>query len=229
MPTAGKLFLYRESLTLPQIHDALEGWEETWVEDPLLDTTLRRNITLDDVHSDTLNGIFIEDGLQKNAFRGVMQAMPYTIESGFSFFLVDGAPYCVILAKKGIANNVANRLSLILHDERGAITLPVLNISAFMELYEAGEGTKIALFDNMDIPNMNKGTLYGTNVIQTDMYGRFVNSGDPWYIVFKDKLTDYTVGLVRDGTVCIFSTVDSLGFLDYVKSDIVPLVLRRGE
>lgn len=229
MPTAGKLFLYRESLTLQQIHDALEGWEETWSEDPMLDLTLRRNVEDLDLYETSLSGIFSEDGLRRDTFRGVVQAMPYTTESVFTFFLVDDAPYCAILAKKGIANNVANRLSVILHDELGAITLPVLNIMKLKQLYATGEATKILLVDDLEIPNMNKATLYGDNVIQTDWYGRFVNVGTPWYVVFKDKSKGYTVGLVRDGTVCIFSTVDTLGFLDYMKSDIIPLVLRRGE
>lgn len=228
MPTAGKLYVYRESLSLPEIREKLEGWEEyVDIEDPDYNLRLRRNTS--DIHLSTssLEGLFSEDLLQRAIFRGVMQVMPYTVDSVFTFLVIGDEPYCVVLASKKIADGVANSLSVILHGEVGALTEPVLNVSALKELYESGEATKICLFDNIEIPNMDKGTLYGANIIQTDMYGRFINLGSPWYIVFKDKLTGYTVGIVRDGTCCIFSSVDQSGFLEYMKDNVVPLVLRR--
>ena len=230
MPTAGKLFLYREDKTLKDIAALLEGWEEV-VAIELDDekVVLRKDIS--DVNylevAGELTATYHQDEVMQVTFRDRVQTIPYTKEAELHFFTVNGAPYLVVMAPKHIANNVANQVSNIVSGQIGAIAEPVLNIGEIKELYESGEATKIALFDNIDIPNMNKATLYGANIVQTDLYGRFINIGDPWYIVFKDKQTGYTVGLVRDGSVCIFSSCESDDFMDYMEGRIVPLILRR--
>lgn len=225
MPTAGKLFIYREDLTFPQILKKLRDWEETIPDDGTHDHALSRRITqIDEV--DGLEGIYQEDSILKNTYRGSMKITPITLTAAFRFFKVKDEPYVIVLAGKRVANNVANQLSFALHDEMGAIVEPVLNMKLMKELYQSGDALKIALFDNIILPNIDKATIYGANVLQTDMYGRFVSDGDPWYVVYKDKALGITVGLVRDGSVCIFSSVDTQQYLDYVESNIVPMVLR---
>jgi hypothetical protein len=230
MPTAGKLFLYREDKTLKDIAALLEGWEE--VVETELDgkyIVLRKDIS--DVNyieaTDELTATYHQDEVMQVTFRDKTQTIPFTKEAELRFFTIDDAPYLVVMAPKHIANTVANQISNILSGQLGAIAEPVLNITEIKELYESGDATKIALFDNIDIPNMNKATLYGANIVQTDLYGRFINLGDPWYIVFKDKETGYTVGLVRDGSICIFSACEPDDFMSYLEERIVPLILRR--
>ena len=141
------------------------------------------------------------------------------------FFEQDERKYVLIIAPKVTANNVANKLSLILHDEVGAVTVPKLNPVKLREFCEAGMAIKVLLFDEMDIPNMEKATLYGTNITQVNLYGKFVDSGQYRYSVTKLSEDGYTVGIVRDGSICIFNTVDQEGFVAFVKEQIVPLVI----
>lgn len=228
MPSAGKLFIYREDLTFPQILEKLEGWEESIPGDGSHDYDLSRRVK-DVIEVDGLEGIYQEDSVFTNLYRGALKITPITVTAAFRFFKVKDEPYLIVLAGKKVANNVANQLSIALHDEQGAIVEPVLNIKEMKELYQSGEALKIALFDNIILPNIDKATIYGANVIQTDMYGRFINDGDPWYVVYKDRVKAITVGLVRDGSVCIFSNVETQEYLEYIESKIVPLVLRREE
>lgn len=226
MPTAGKLFLYVEDLSFEMIKDALEDWSETTeYNDGLIETELITDITNAHLSDDEVTGILRADGVDTKSHRTGMKAIPYTASSQFMFFEQDGRKYVLIIAPKVTANNVANKLSMILHDEVGAVTVPKLNPLKLREFCEAGMAIKVLLFDEMDIPNMEKATLYGTNITQVNLYGKFVDSGQYRYSVTKLSKDGYTVGIVRDGSVCIFNTIEREDFIAFVKENIVPLVL----
>lgn len=233
MPTAGKVFLYRgqpettQKLTLEQIQSGLEGYRVSVHHSDIIEIDLITDIVHLSLSVDELKGLFSFDKVDIRNYRGTINAIPYTVEAPFLFVEHEGKIYLIILVKKMIANYTANQLSIILHGEVGAIIEPVLKPSVVEGFYKDAEGTKILLFDGIQIPNMSKATLYGDNVVQTNFYKDFINEGDPWYVVAKTKKRGYTVGLVRDGLVVIFNTVDLEGFIEYVKDEIFPLILSR--
>lgn len=228
MPTSGKVFVYRETKTLEEIKVALEGYEEEIdYEDPDLDVTLKSNITRLELDQD-LVGLYQTDSVDHKIFRGRESIQPYTTEAPFLITEYEGKLYLIVLIRKAIANKVANTISLILHEELGAMTEPRINPERLREFCEKSEAIKVLLFDEIDIPNLDKTTLYGLNVVQTDMYGKFVDSGLFRYTVMKMSTAEaFTVGLVRDGTVVIFTSVDSSQFIEFIKDKILPLIIRR--
>lgn len=226
MPTAGKIFLYVETMPRDDIYDALNGWrEELEYDDGEFTTSLINDIEGLEIYKDEVRGVYRSDGIETKIHRTGAKTIPYTVESRFLFFEQDDRRYVLVMAPKRTANNIANRLSLILHNEVGAVTVPKLNPQKLREFCEASMAIKVLLFEEMDIPNMEKATLYGTNITQVNLYGQFVDSGQYRYSVTKLSEDGHTVGIVRDGSVCIFNTIESSDYIDFIKDKIIPLIL----
>ncbi len=228
MPVSAKIFLYREDFTLEEIAEALKGWrEEETYEVPGDSYDLLANVENVEYDEEELHGIYIYDSVAVHTWRGAIRSTPFTTEAPFLFTEQEGQRFVIIMAPKGVANRVANRLSTIIHGEQGTIVEPMIRTDNFDDFQAGTDATKIMLFDDIDLPNMNKGTLYGENVQQTDFYGNFVAHGRPWYMVSKTKQRGWTVGIVRDGTVVVFNTVDMEAFVEFLKEKILPMTLRR--
>lgn len=223
MPTAGKVFFYRESLSFEQMYEKLNGYEYSEHD---ADFDLIKDITELKLSEKTLSGLYRYDSLVAQRHRSGLQIFPKTTDGPFLFMKEEDTTFLIIIAKKVVANNVANALSKILHGEVGAITESVVTPRAITDFYKKGEATKILLLDKILIPNMNKLTLYGENVVQTDLYGEYVNEGEPWYVVAK-TMEGLTIGLVGDGSVTVFNLIDGHTFVNFIKDDIFPLILRR--
>jgi len=87
------------------------------------------------------------------------------------------------------------------------------------------EDTKITFFDNVDIPNMNKLTLYGPDLVDTTIFEEHSQHCDVWYIVSRAREHGYVVGITRDASVTIFNLADKEKYLEYVAKEIYPLVV----
>ncbi len=230
MPKSGKVFIYRGPLEVKEIKDYIEGWSQT--EHLQFEERITYDLLADIQNlylSEDLTGLYQYDYVITPVHRGVVQYIPVTESAPFAFTEQEDQIFLIIMAKKSVANSVANKISIILHGEMGTVVESMINPRVLEGFYKNSDGTKILLFDNIEVPNVDKATLYGENVVQTNFYGEFTAVGDPWYIVAKTKKTGYTVGLVRDGSVVVFSAVDSSQFVDYIKDEIIPLILRRGK
>lgn len=228
MPVAGKIFLYQEDLDLEEMAENLRAWnEKETFEAPGEDYHLLANVEEVEHDGEELRGIYMYDSVAIHRWRGVAIATPYTTEAPFVFTEKDGQRFLIVLAPKNVANRVANRLSIILHDAQGTIVEPVIRTDSFDEFQADTEATKIMLFDDIEIPNMDKATLYGGNVQQTDLFNNFVGIGRPWYMVAKTKQRGWTVGIVRDGAIVVFNTVEKSEFIEFLKEKIFPMTLRR--
>lgn len=225
MPTAGKVFVSTEFMTLADISATLEGYrvEEEYKEDDFeLDLiTEVANISIVD---ETLTGLYSYDYVTHHYHRGKISPSPVTKEVLFSFITHDGRDYLTVVDKKALANNVANRLSDLIFGELGVIVEARILPATLKKFHlENPESTKVIFFENMDIPNLNKISLYGPDVVDTKLFKEYTAMGDPWYILTKSKKHNHTVGLVRDGSVTIFNTVDQGQYLNYIKDEIVPM------
>ena len=77
----------------------------------------------------------------------------------------------------------------------------------------------------MDIPNVNKLSLYGPDLIGTTLFEDYSKRGNLWYIVARSKAYGYVVGVTRDASVTIFNIADKKKYLEYVAKEIYPLIL----
>ena len=77
----------------------------------------------------------------------------------------------------------------------------------------------------MDIPNINKLSLYGPDLVGTTLFEDYGKHGDLWYVVARSKGYGYVVGVTRDASVTIFNVTDKDKYLEYVAKEIYPLVI----
>jgi hypothetical protein len=174
----------------------------------------------------TLTGIFSFDYVMHVFHRGKSAPLPRTIEAMFSFAKVENTIFLTVVEKKRVANLIANKLSETLFGKRGQIVDAKISPEILREFHlKNKEDTKITFFDNVDIPNVDKLSLYGPDLINTSLFEDYKKHGDLWYVVARSKETGYVVGITRDPSVTIFNLTDKIKFIDYVNKEIYPLIL----
>ncbi|UCH56876.1 MAG: hypothetical protein JSV18_05905 [Candidatus Bathyarchaeota archaeon] len=225
MPTAGKVFISTEYAPLTDISVRLEGFKEEEVyEEVDIRLELVTEIANVSINEGILTGLYSYDYVVHNYHRGSVLPSPATKEVLFAFTELENRAYLTVVDKKAIANRLANRLSEIAFGEMGVIVeariLPE-TLKAFH--LENPENTRVIFFENMDIPNINKLSLYGPDIVGTSLFEEYTARGDPWYILTKSKKHGHTVGLVRDGSVTLFNSVDQGQYLQYVREEILPM------
>jgi hypothetical protein len=158
--------------------------------------------------------------------RGKIVSTPRTIEALFSFALQEGITFLAIVEKKRSANFVANKLSEILFEKVGGVLearIPPETLKRFH--LKNPEDTKITFFDNIDIPNVNKLSLYGPDLINTSLFEDYGKHGDLWYVVARSREYGYVVGVTREASVTIFNLADKEKYLEYVSKEVYPLIV----
>lgn len=180
------------------------------------------NVKLSD---NVLTGLYSYDHVVHNYHRGKVTPSPATREVLFSFNEYIGNLFLTVVEKKEVANRVANKLSQLAFGEMGEIVEARILPETLKDFHLVNpENTSVIFFENMDIPNLNKLSLYGPDLTGTSLFGQYSARGDPWYILTKSKKHKHTVGIVRDGSVTIFNTVDKGEYLRYIADEILPLV-----
>ena len=225
MPTAGKVFVSTFYKKITDISASLEGYkvEEEYVEGDFKITLLTEVANLS-INEGILTGLYSFDYIAYNYHRGKVAPSAVTKEVLFSVSEFDGRTYLAVVDKKDVANRTANRLSEIIYGEIGVIVETRILPETLKKFHlENPESTKVIFFENMDIPNINKLSLYGPDVVDTKLFKEYTKIGDPWYILTKSKKFGNTVGLVRDGSVTIFNSVDKAQYLQYVRDEIIPM------
>jgi hypothetical protein len=225
MPTAGKVFVSTEYLPLADISAGLEGFrEEESFEEEDVELELVTEVANLSIAEDVLTGLYSYDYVVHNYHRGKVLPSPATKEVLFAFTELDERTYLAVVDKKAIANRIANRLSEMAFGEMGVIVEARILPETLKEFHLANpESTRVIFFENMDIPNINKLSLYGPDIVGTSLFKEYTARGDPWYVLTKSKKHGHTVGLVRDGSVTLFNTVDQGQYLQYVKEEILPM------
>lgn len=230
MVLAGKLFLVEGDIDagLPTIAAKLKGFKS---EDKLKgndrDISLITEIKNLRLIGDSLHGTFIQDQLLEVYHHGERVHVPTTSEAPF-FFVEQkqtGRIVLTIMEKKARANNIANQLSKILFITTGKIVEVRIEPSRFERFHEDNfEDTKVIFFDDVDLPNIKKLSLYGSALGNTSMYADHLKHGKIWYIVLKSKRHGTVVGVTRNGVVTIFSKAKKEDFINYVLDEIIDLI-----
>jgi len=227
MVVAGKIFKLAEPNPIAEIASKLDGYktEETFEEGDF-SFPIVTEVTGLLPKGKTVTGIYSHDYVLHVFHRGKMSPLPRTVEALFSFAQVDNTVFLVVVEKKRVANFIANKLSEILFEKVGGILearIPPETLRAFH--LKNREDTKITFFDNVDIPNVDKLSLYGPDLINTSLFEDYTKHGDLWYVVARSKETGYVVGVTRDASVTIFNLADKQKYVEYVNKEIYPVIL----
>ncbi|HUV98091.1 MAG TPA: hypothetical protein VMW14_01140 [Candidatus Paceibacterota bacterium] len=172
-----------------------------------------------------VSGIYSQDHIIHVFHRGKTIPVPRTVEAVFSFRVFNGKTLLTVVEKKRIANFIANKISAALFEKVGNIVeaqIPPETLQSFH--LRNPEDTKITFFDNIDIPNVDKLSLYGPDLVGTTLFEEYSQHGDVWYIVARAREYGYVVGITRDASVTIFNLADKEKYLEYVAKEIYPLV-----
>ena len=224
MPVAGKIFKLTEKISLEEIAEKLSRYKREYEH---LETGMKLLTEIKDLalENNILSASFCEDIVIYKKFRGEIKPIPITLENKFVFIDVEKAVLLFIVAKKLRANNVANKLSEIIFLEQGRIVEAEISHETLRALHESDpESSKVIFFDNVDIPNVDKLSLYGSALANTSLYSEYLKHGKVWYVVFYSSKHNITIGLTRNCVVTVFNPIDEESFLEFALKEVIPLV-----
>ncbi len=227
MVVAGKIFRLTQVLSIAEIAQKLDGYhvEESYDEGDYKFTLITEVVGLVP-KPNMLTGIFSNDYVMHVFHRGKSAPLPRTTEATFSFAKAEDTTFLTVVEKKRVANFIANKLSEILFEKVGVIVEARIPPEILSEFHlKNREDTKITFFDNVDIPNVDKLSLYGPDLINTSLFEDYKKHGDLWYVVARSKETGYVVGITRDASVTIFNLADKTKYIEYVAKEIYPIIL----
>jgi hypothetical protein len=225
--TAGKVFRLAEETTLPDIASKLKGFrtEEDYEEGDYKFTLVTEVMNLAP-KTNTVIGVYSHDYVLHVFHRGKIVPLPRTVEAMFSFAQHEKRLYLTVVEKKRLANFIANKLNDIIFEKARGIVEARIPPETLRKFHTKNpEDTKITFFDNVDIPNVDKLSLYGPDLVGTTLFDEYSKHGDLWYIVARAREYGYVVGVTRDVSVVVFNLTDKNKFLEYVKKEIYPLIV----
>jgi hypothetical protein len=228
MVLAGKLFRLSEPMDLDSVARRLKDFrqeESVEIEDRVFSAL--SEITDLDMRDDGLFGIFSQDKIFTTTYRGEIVPVPTTRQAPFHFSPHPTERHTMLFVqeKKDRSNNIANRLSEILFIEKGRIVEARITHETLKTLHESNpEATRIAFFDDVDLPNIDKLSLYGAGLADTPTYTEYLSHSKIWYVVYESRKQDFIVGITRNCVVTIFSRVEQEQIFDFVLQELVPLV-----
>jgi hypothetical protein len=177
-----------------------------------------------------LRGVYSHDYVIEVFHRGKIVPTPRTVEALFSFAQNEDVTFLTIVEKKRVANFIANKLSEILFEKVGGVLEARISPETLKAFHlKNPEDTKITFFDNVDIPNVDKLSLYGPDLVNTSLFEDYGKHGDLWYVVARSKEHGYVVGITRDASVTIFNLTEKERYLEYVNKEIYPLALQESK
>lgn len=224
MVSAGKIFKLDEYIPRNDIARRLKGYR---VETPLegTDLTLITEIAELRASQNMLEGIISRDVPLTVRRREKVETVIKTVDSIFSFVFRRRKIFLIVLEKKPIANLVANMFSQIIFLKGGKIFEARISPKVMLNYHDTNsDAAKVCFFDDVDIPNIKKLSLYGPSLANTSLFSEYLKHGKVWYIVISHRRLGYVAGITRDGVVTIFSRVDPASFIRFSVEEIVPLI-----
>ncbi|MEM2885907.1 MAG: hypothetical protein QXF24_07450 [Thermoproteota archaeon] len=229
MVVAGKVFRTREHVPLAELARRLKGYRKEAplgeAEEELLITEIRDL----KISGERLEGMLFRDVPLVIRRRGKAATVVRTMEIYFVFFDSERQTFLLVVEKKATANWAANLLSEIIFVSVGGIVEARIMPGLLKRYHDQNsEGTKVVFFDDVDLPNISKLSLYGPSLSNTSLYSEYLSHGNLWYVVITSRKRGIVVGVTRDAVVTVFSKVDLPAFVDYVLDEIVDLIKRSG-
>jgi len=172
-----------------------------------------------------LEGTFSFDTVFVVRHREKSTPVPRTYEAPFAFDIYKDRMFLTVYDKKNRANNVANEISKAVFLSLGQVVEARIEPDTLKKFHEANfDDTKIVFYDQVDLPNISKLSLYGAELGTTSLYSDYLTHGKLWYVVIKSKKYGYVVGVTRNSVVTCFSRLELPEFKSYIRGEIVPLI-----
>ncbi len=222
MPLSAKVFRVKEYIPLDIIADKIRLYKTSREEDEL-----KLDSFFEDIHliGDTLKAFFVYDEAEAVNIKGELRKIARRREALIAFKDVGGELYLIVFEKKYRANKIANLISEILFTRIGGIIEVEIPHETLKTLHESNpEATKVIYFDNVDIPNINKLALYGSDLADSNLYNMYLEHGKIWYVVFQHKESGYVVGITRNLIIAMFSNITLDDFLNFIIEHILPMI-----
>jgi hypothetical protein len=229
MVVAGKIFKLSQPFSITNIAQKLNSYhvEENYEESDYKFKLISEVVGLETKRG-LVSGTYSNDSILHVFHRGTSAPLPQTIEAVFSFAQIQDTTFLTVLEKKRVANFVANKLSEILFEKVGVIVEGRISPETLKAFHNKNpEDTKITFFEDVDIPNVNKLSLYGPDLNNTSLFEDYLKHGNLWYVVGKSKETGYVVGITRQASVTIFNLADKNKYIEYITKEIYPLILSK--
>jgi len=226
MVVAGKIFKLSEPVPLEEIASELQNYH---VEEDFEEGDYRFKLLTEVAGllpaKNMLSGVYSHDFVTRVFHRGKVAPLPRTVEALFSFAQHENKTFLTIVEKKQLANFIANKLSEAIFEKVGGILEARIPPETLRQFHlKNPEETKITFFDNVDIPNVNKLSLYGPDLVNTSLFEDYAKHGDLWYVVARSKEFGYVVGITRDASVTIFNLSEKEKYVKYVAAEVYPLI-----
>lgn len=226
MVIACKLFRLDESVKTDILVEKLKGWKESAekeVGDKIF--TLRQEISNLDKWRDGVWGSLSYDILIPIVRRNELR---YEIATRTTNFFVR-KDVLIVLDKKRRANRIADLMSRILFLSPGKILKASLPDEFLRKLHEEDpEATSVVFFDQVDLPSVNKLSLYGSALSSSPAYQEGLKHGKIYYVVFRERKHGFVLGITRDCVITVFSKVGERDLVEYVLDEIYPFIIRSG-
>jgi hypothetical protein len=226
MVLAGKVFLVRENYDMDLLTEKLKAFRletETSVEGQSfkLITEIQDLVAI----KNNLEGTFSFDTVFVVRHRDEAMPVPRTYEAPFTFDVYNDRLFLTVYNKKSRANNIANEISKAVFLSLGQVVEARIEPETLKKFHEANfDDTKIIFFDNVDLPNIEKLSLYGAVLGTTNLYSDYLTHGKLWYVVFKSRKYGYVVGLTRNCVITGFSRMEMPEFKTFIKDQVFPLI-----
>lgn len=226
MVRAGKIFIIKEEIELKTIALKLRDFKMKDIE-KIDDNEFELITEINDltITTNTLRGVFSQDRVLSINRRGGSIPVTETIDASIIFSEYGDRIFLTVLEKKLLANNIANQLSKIIFMTTGHIVEARIPSDVMRSFHEQNfEDTKVVFFDNVDIPNIKKLSLYGSGLADTSLYSDYCSHGSVWYVVIKPKKYGFVVGVTRNAVVTIFGNYNEEDFMKYLVNEIYHLI-----
>ena len=172
MVLAGKVFLVREKYELDVLADKLKSFrveQETSVEGQ--DFKLISDVKALKASKGSLEGVFTFDSTFTVNLRGKPQPVARTYEAPFSFDEYKERLLLTVYDKKNRANNIANEMSKTIFLALGQVVEARISPETLRTFHEENfDDTKVVFYDDLDLPNISKLSLYGAELGNTNLY-----------------------------------------------------------
>jgi hypothetical protein len=231
MVVAGKIFKLSQPPTVGEIAAKLNGYHvEEDFEEGDYKFKLVNEVTYLAPKPDLLTGIFSSDYVIHVFHRGTSAPLPRTVEAMFSFASNAETTFLAVVERKRTANLIANKLSEILFGKVGIIVNTHITPDTLKAFHDRNpEETKITFFDDVDIPNVDKLSLYGPDLNNTSLFEDYMKHGNLWYVVGRSKDTGYVVGITREASVTVFNLAEKTAYLEYLAKEIYSLLQEKSK
>ena len=224
MVLASKIFYLKEHIGINTIAAKLKDYRLTEIQQiDDKEYEIGKSVTSLEATDNGLKGVFEESFIVDFKYRDEEFKIPLSITTYFEFYRKNGNLFLILLAKKERANRIATLFSTVLTAEKNQILEIEIPSETLQKLVETRrEQTKVIFFDNVKLPGVEKLSLYGSNILDTNLYQEYIKIGKIWYIVLEME-ENIVVGLTRNGIVTFFSKILEEEALDFIKEKIIPL------